>query len=182
MFVTMTAGVRSSSGRVRHCYRSICNQWSWRRNSNIQIRSQEQYVDWKIIPCPAWYQWCLCLLSSDCHRWWVFIKSSIQISIPPGFYPFFPQHHLVLITVQQRPLLTTEAQPWFRSRTAPCSALASMLGRTGADVVKSNKIGGRWQKEQYTVTVSRNARLLIMVLGENHHDMMTIQLFSDVNE
>ena len=57
-----------------------------------------------------------------------------------------------------------------------------MLGRTGADVVKSNKIGGRWQKEQYTVTVSRNARLLIMVLGENHHDMMTIQLFSDVNE
>ena len=41
----------------------------------------------------------------------------------------------------------------------------------------SNKIGGRWRKEQYTVTVSRNARLLIMVLGENHHDMMTTTIF-----
>ena len=40
----------------------------------------------------------------------------------------------------------------------------------------------RRRKEQYTLTVSQNVRLLIMVLGENHHDMMTIQLFSDVNE
>ena len=57
-----------------------------------------------------------------------------------------------------------------------------MLGRTGADVVKSNKIGGRWQKEQYTVTVSRNARLLIMVLGENHYDMMKTFIQTLTNE
>ena len=186
-FVTLTAGVDGSVSAVAVFAISGSEEET---NSDLRIS------DCKVILYPAWCQWILCLLLSDRQQWWVFKNSSIQISIHPKFYPLFPQHlpsrvcdqlpppgagigpHPcpdVLITIQQWPLAT-------RSPASPGRDRGRLLTRHQLLQLGCREAAGQYQirwkrrKEQYTMMVSQKVRLLIMILCENHYDMMTISI------
>ena len=143
------------------------------RNCWWSIRQYQMGGRWRKRKLPWMMVSRIVIIWPECHCCWVFKKI-----FHPNIHSYEILPFLFFLSISQlpprgagggpqpgpdhRPLATGDKKP------SPGTDRGRFLVQLQAR---------RRRKEQYTLTVSQNVRLLIMVLGENHYDMMSTTIF-----